>query len=85
MFQRRILERDIPNVKLVSPKGNPVVAEWAKLRERSRGEKVHLRLKDELNCSACGLTLQGNATPWLDSKDRLNDHPDRCATFTGED
>lgn len=63
------------DARFTSLRGNPVVLELDRHRERRSSEPVHLR-RDEDNptCPMCGRW----ADIWLPSQDRWNDHPFNC-------
>jgi hypothetical protein len=65
------------DIRLLSePKGTLVIAECVGVRERARGERVHLREEDETCCQRCFAT--GSGMVWMDSEDRWAAHPARC-------
>jgi len=67
-------------VKLISPRGNKVVVEIDKVRERQKGEWIHLSDTGEC-CYMCGKTAP---FVWVDSEYQYEEHPNRCELRSNE-
>lgn len=68
---------------LISAKGLPCQGEATRVRERAKGEPVHL-WKDKgqaLNgaCAKCHAPLgRLSGSPWVESEERWDAHPSKC-------
>ena len=64
-------------IKLITPKGNPALSDIDGVRERMKGELIHLS-DDGKECLKCGISNIIQQFVWFESEDKYGDHIRRC-------